>query len=331
MSEVEDSSPKIESNEEEKKDDKKEEFINEEHKKFHNRLENTAGKRLTVDNEFDSEENRYQKVETNLKQLPAAPSRGKIVQLRFWSQEERAAPTDMLLSSLFGMIKRGRRVQYDKYTILASWKSSVIRYKGQQLDQADLDLFFDVIHLTKACEESDTHFKVRFTQRSMLRSIGRPIGGSGAAWLRQSIGRMNECVVNIKVSDKAHDVEYQGHLIAEFLHDKKTGNYVVTLPKNLASLFDAGYTKINFEKRKSLKGDLTKWLHNWISRYKGKQKPQRMEIEDIMKLSGSTAKRVVDFRRRSLEPSLRKLRDAGEIQWWKVVAKGKAVIFQPSE
>ena len=71
--------------------------------------------------------------------LPGKPLPKNVVQLPLWPEPVRAVPNGFLRSALFGAIARGKR-RYIDGEQLAALDGVEIRYKGQRLDQGDLDV-----------------------------------------------------------------------------------------------------------------------------------------------------------------------------------------------
>ena len=65
-----------------------------------------------------------------------------------WPVHTRGVPNIYLRSALFGVIKRGKRRAVKKETI-GTFKGLNIRYTGWQLDQGDLDVLVQSMHLHK--------------------------------------------------------------------------------------------------------------------------------------------------------------------------------------
>jgi hypothetical protein len=100
--------------------------------------------------------------------------------------DRRAAPNDMLRSSLFGAIKRGPRRFLRDHELPApsGWK---LYYTGERLDQIDLDIWLEVMH---RCRSTVPGSEVRFTLRSILRALGHGDGASAYKFLEKRLKGM---------------------------------------------------------------------------------------------------------------------------------------------
>ncbi len=68
-----------------------------------------------------------------------------------WPEPVRAVPNGFLRSALFGAIAKGRR-RYINGEDLAAIDGETIRYKGERLDQGDLDVWESVLHAVRLQE-----------------------------------------------------------------------------------------------------------------------------------------------------------------------------------
>jgi hypothetical protein len=76
-------------------------------------------------------------------------------QLPLWPEPARGVPNDILRSALFAAIQ-GKGREYFKHKLLASYDGVQIRYTGEQLDQSDLDVWEQAIHLARL-DRSSSH------------------------------------------------------------------------------------------------------------------------------------------------------------------------------
>lgn len=234
-----------------------------------------------------------------------------IIQMPLWKEFERGAPSCALRSSLFGIVKKGTR-EYLERKELAAWGDESISFTGKQLDQADLDVWLECLHLARNTEQGEV---ASFEKYSFLKSINRSNGKQNWVWLESSIERMIACAVKIKTGNK----EYIGSLIQEGYIDQETGRYVLLLNPKLSDLFRKSYTLQHSQKRLSLKTDLSKWLCGYIESHRAtKAAPHRVKIETLKKLCGSSTKELREFRRQA-QNAASKLEEAGIIKNWKYI------------
>jgi len=242
-----------------------------------------------------------------------------ITQLPLWDDDQRSAPTAVLRSALFGIIRRGGRKAVEQET-LASWAGNEIRYTGFGLDQADLDCWLQVLHLARAYPLGRD---VRFSARGFLRDIGRKGDGNTHRWLRRSLGRMQACGVCIRTADGR---EYQGPLISEFFVDETSGRYVVRTNPLIAGLFDDAFVKLSMERRLALPQGLARWLHAYVQSHRTTaSQPHRIGLERLRELCGSDTTRPRRFRE-SVRAAMRQLERQGIVTSWRLT-DGDALEF----
>lgn len=203
------------------------------------------------------------------------------------SIEKKPVPNAFLRSALFGVMERGGR-SYERRVLKASVNGVTVRFTGQQLDQSDLDVWLGCLHHLK---EFPVGTEVFFTMKGFLKTLGRNSGKSDKEWLRDSLGRLSSCL--IEIGDGTHF--YSGHLINEFYRDEERCEYTLTLnPKMLAFFSNELWTGLDFEKRKLLKRKaIAKWLHGFYSTHSS---PLPYKVETLKNLCGSKAE-LKEFRR----------------------------------
>lgn len=118
----------------------------------------------------------------------------QILHLPLWPEPVRACPNSFLRSALFPAIhSKDRRFINDE--LLASCEGIEIRFKGEQLNQEDLDLCSLLFHLGRLHPLGDT---CHFTAYAMLKALGRAKGSREYQDLHQSIRRLGQ-QVEIKI------------------------------------------------------------------------------------------------------------------------------------
>jgi hypothetical protein len=235
-----------------------------------------------------------------------------------WAEPMRAAPSAILRSSLFGLIHRGEREYVDGKAVTA-WKGTSIRYTGKQLDQYDLDVWMQAIHLG---QHQNTGNRISFTARGFLKSIGRKYSGYSANTLFASMKRMVACAVTLDVNG----ISYTGSLIEMFAHDEHSDCYVARLNPELCRLFDTGHTRMAWDVRLGLPVGLSRWLHGYVLSHQAtKNAPHRITVETLCTLTGSSAVALKKFRE-MLKRSMKALEQAKVVQKWSIT-NGDALEF----
>ena len=238
-----------------------------------------------------------------------------------WPENTRGIPNIYLRSALFGVITRGRR-QAVKLIDIGTVKGVSIRYSGWQLDQGDLDVLAQLLHMYKYHRDISGRY-IRFNARGFLRSIGRQPGKSGREWLKESIRRLKanalEITTELTLSYGSETVTYAGSLIDEFYYNRQEQCYFLKINPKLASLFNTGWTQIKWEQRLQLKIDLAKWLHGF---YASHRDPFPVKVITLKHLCGSVSSRLSGFRG-NLRTALDELVKVGSLESWKIDLEDK--------
>lgn len=225
-------------------------------------------------------------------------------QLPIWGDAVRGIPNSILRSALFGVIKRGARKSQFRVK-KTSVEGIVIVYTGFQLDQADLDVWLQCLHLFRTCGLGT---RIQFTARAFLKAIGRGTGNSQHAWLKDSFTRLFGSVEIVHGAKS-----YSGPLLHHCARDDETGHYVMEINPAITALFGAdGWTGIELEARQALKKQqLAQWLHAFYSSH---ARPFPMRVETLHKLCGSETKQMMHFRA-DLKEALAKVSAATQWTW----------------
>ncbi|MFA7174924.1 MAG: plasmid replication initiator TrfA [Kiritimatiellia bacterium] len=215
-----------------------------------------------------------------------ASARAKVVQLPLWANETRGVPNAVLRSALFGAIKRGRRA-FMQRVAKASVDGLTVLQTGPQLDQSDLDVWEQCMHLAK---DQGLGTRIEFTAHSFLKSIDRTTGKSQHEWLKGAFARLASSVVEIKDGKRA----YFGAMIHHGTRDDDSGRYVIEINPAIAKLYGSdGWTAVEREQRLALKKQpLAQWLHGFYSTHAS---PYAFKIETLHKLCGSETSELRSF------------------------------------
>jgi len=247
-----------------------------------------------------------------------APYQGP-VQLALWRDRERAVPTAIIRSALFGIVRPGRR-RYLEDQPIACWKNCEIKYTGGQLDQYDQDVWMQVLHLFRQ-QDLSAQNGIRFTLRGFLKSMGTSSSGKSTRALYRSLKRLTATAVSIRIGF----CTYVGSLIESFVEDEATGRYVVRLNPQVAGLFGAGYTKMEAQTRRGFTTDLARWLYGYVQSHKATQKqPHRIGLAKLQAITGSETE-LKDFRRK-VRRAMEELQRAGVVASWRIT-DGDALEF----
>lgn len=223
------------------------------------------------------------------------PKKAAPVRLPAWPDAVRAVPNGVLRSALFGAIGRGPR-RYIAGEDIAAIEGVTIRYKGERLDQADLDVWATILHLARSQDLVD---ECRITSYALLQILGKTDTGSNRKVLETRIERLVATSLTIKQGEGC----YMGSLV----RNAKRGSaqeWVIKLESEIVALFAASaFTQLDWSVRQSLTGQpLAQWLAGF---YASHAKPFPIKIETLHKLCGSEQGVMSDFTKK-----LRKALDA---------------------
>jgi hypothetical protein len=218
------------------------------------------------------------------------------VKLPLWPDLVRAVPNGLLRSALFGAIGKGRR-RYINGEDLAAIDGVTIRYKGERLDQGDLDVWANVLQSVRLQELGS---QCRLTSYALLKLMGKTDTGKNRATLQARIERLVANALTVKQGRYS----YMGNLIAGAAKDEETQEWVIELNPKLRPLFAADqFTQVEWAVRHALDGQpLAQWLHGF---YASHAKPFPIKIETLHQLCGSEQAVMSDFAKK-----LRKALDA---------------------
>lgn len=228
--------------------------------------------------------------------LPGKPLPKNVVQLPLWPDPVRAVPNGFLRSALFGAIAKGRR-RYINGEDLAAVDGVTIRYKGERLDQGDLDVWESVLHAVRLQELGS---QCRVTSYALLKLMGKTDTGKNRTTLHNRIERLVANAVTVKQGRYT----YIGGLIRFAAKDEETQEWVIELDEKLRPLFAGDqFTQVEWGVRHALDGhQLAQWLHGF---YASHAKPFPLKVETLHRLCGSEAGLMSDFAKK-----LRKALDA---------------------
>jgi len=232
------------------------------------------------------------KVKTGAKppvELPSMPSAAalEVAQLPLWPDPIRGVPNSVLRSALFGASKRGKRAYLQREPV-ASYEGTTIIRTGPTLDQADLDVWEQCMHLARTGGLGN---RIQFTAYGFLKAIGRGTGKSQHEWLKDAFARLASSVVEI--TDGART--YFGPLLHHGTRDETTGHYVIEINPAITPLYGRdGWTSIEVDQRRALRGQpLALWLHGFYATHAA---PYPVKVELLHKLCGSSTKQLYHFR-----------------------------------
>ncbi|MDD5323644.1 MAG: plasmid replication initiator TrfA [Methylococcales bacterium] len=235
-------------------------------------------------------DNAFQQRIANLgKQASARERDSKVYQLPIWPKPARGIPNPVLRGALFAAVQGKNRAVFQR-ELLACQKGLQIRFTGIQLDQSDLDVWEQALHLARL---HPLGTRCEFSVYGFLKALGRKTGKSEHEWLKNSFARLMGC--GVELTNQQERKTYGGSLL-EFMRDDDSGRYVVIFNPKILTFYEGGWTAIDWQDRQLLRGKpLALWLHGYLATH---AKPYPIKIETIRSFSGSSNKEIRCFKRK---------------------------------
>jgi hypothetical protein len=223
--------------------------------------------------------------------------------LELWPDSVRGVPNAVLRGSLFTVNQR--RSTAKKRELLAAVDGIEVRFKGERFNQTDLDVWEMLLHLARQQPLGD---RVEFSAHAFLKELGRGTSGKHHEELKEEFARLLGGVVEITWTKEAKT--FIGHLVEKAYRDEATQRYVVVFDSKMLSLYEGGYSHIDWQQRQALgKNNLAKWLHGF---YASHAAPFPYKVETIKTLCGSKNGELRGFRR-DLKAAFAELAEVGAI------------------
>lgn len=199
---------------------------------------------------------------------PGKPSKpkAKVVTLPIWPDAQRAIPNHLARSSLFAPVARGRRKLHVDAE-LASRSDARILFSGQQLDEADCDVFMQAMHEARRVPLGEP---VTINRAQFLRAIGRATGKQNYEWLHASFKRLAFAMLSIETKRYTIGTPRSEvmHLVDGFSHDPEADTYVLRIdPRMLVLYGNREFARIDRDKRLRIEhqADMAKWLQRLVA------------------------------------------------------------------
>jgi hypothetical protein len=211
-----------------------------------------------------------------------------LLQLPLWPEPKRGAPNSFIRSALFAAIQSKDRT-YFKEQVVASQNGIVIKYTGEQLNQADLDVWETIVHMAR---EQPLGKVATFTAHSLLKALGLPTGNSQHKQLHSTLLRLTACAVEVTHEGRT----YFGALIKSGAKDEVTRHYAIELDRGIIKLFgDNQWTALDWKQRQELRGQpLAQALHAYYSSHR---EPFPVKLDTLQAFTGSRNKQAAGFKR----------------------------------
>ena len=226
----------------------------------------------------------------------------------------RAMPNHIARSSLFAPVARGRKRMH-KDTVLQSRGDAVIKFWGEQLDEAQADVWMQAM---KEAQRQPLGEAVTINRADFLREIGRQTGNYEYKWLHRTMQALAFAMLVIEVTkDDGKPKLSIGktralHMIEGFDYDDEAEAYTLRIdPRWHAMYGNREFALVDWEKRLEFgrNQDMAKSLQRLIST--SSDVVQRFSLE-YLKGRAQSAGRMRDFRD-ALEKAMRELERLGII------------------
>ncbi len=216
------------------------------------------------------------------------------------AEPERAAPNLWLRSALFGVNEKqkGERRAVLRKPLPTPWVKGKADFTGRELDQADLDLMLQMLHM--ASSQGGAGVPIGFTDRGMLKALGKAYGSAGLKWLDESAHRLIQAVVTVDDGTK----QLSFHLVETY--GRKGQQRAFVLSKTVMGFFQgANFSALQWKARLALKGDLTRWLHGFLTSQPHTRHGVSLEL--LKELSGTSTTRPIRKFKADIERALKQL------------------------
>jgi hypothetical protein len=243
----------------------------------------------------------------------------KALQLRLFPElpdDRRAAPNVVVRSSVFGVVRRGKRARVTDMPVAAP-QGLEIAITGWRLDQHDLDIWLEIMHAAGGSKPGE---EVRFQLHTLMKRLGHKSRGGKNDYdsLKARLRQLAQTTVAF-ASGSLEGVA--GAFFAGFAVDNDTGEGVCITNPLLRPLFE-DITHLDIEQRRALGQDqLAKALHALLASH-AEWLPMR--VDTLMQRLGAHYERLRDFKR-DLKATLENFVDRGWIRGFQFQPGGRGV------
>jgi hypothetical protein len=257
------------------------------------------------------------------------------LKLPFWaSKVERGMPNSLARSALFGMVKRGAERKQYKKEVVASYAGTTIMFTGEALNQQDLDLWLELVDRWKEFGK----VSLAYTKHGLCKMIGKGKSAQTYKQIEDSLIRLQEANIEVRTKTPKGQIRYFGNLIHRMVWVDETTKMEMTIDMNpdLAGLFggkgNRQFSNQILDQRRSLKGDLSKWLYGYIITHRTdieRMKPHWIKLAKLKELSGSTSP-MKKFKF-NLKKALEQLEIAAVVKEWDINEDSVLVVYRREE
>jgi hypothetical protein len=234
------------------------------------------------------------------------PAPGKIVQLPLWPKAAPGAPNPVLRSALFAAIKSKDR-RFLNNEVIATVDGQQIKFKGEQLNQEDLEVWLQVLDLARDHHLGD---RCHTSAYGLLKALGKTTGNHDHKQLDACLTRLVQ-----PVTITQGRFTFTGGLVTQVWKDENSRQYVICVNPPMAGLFGRGWTQLDTTTRRKLRSKaLALWLQ---AHYATHRDPYPYTVSKLRELSGSRTATLFHFRQ-SLRRALADLQATGAVAAWEI-------------
>ncbi len=180
----------------------------------------------------------------------------------------RAMPNHIARSSLFAPVARGRKIIH-KDSVLVSRADAVIKFWGEQLDEAQADVWMQAIHEARKIPLGEP---VCIKRATFLRAIGRDTGKWQYMWLHRTMEALAFAMLVIEATNGGKPKMSIGrsralHMIEGFDYDDEREEYTLRIDPRWKDMHgNREFALIDWEKRLQMRQgqDMAKALQRLV-------------------------------------------------------------------
>ena len=179
--------------------------------------------------------------------------------LACWPGAIAAMPTELTRTSLFSLIRRGRR-KVRKWEKLSSRRDIEISYFGEQLDQADADLWLACLRMGRGVPMGQRMYT---TRAALLKEIHKQDGSATRKWLIDSLKRMSGAAFELVTKRNGRTIRVTTGML-KYGIEEETGQMYIRLDPEGSALFE-NLAYVGWERRLALSSNAAKALQLYVS------------------------------------------------------------------
>lgn len=237
------------------------------------------------------------------------------LQLPLWHEEKRGVPNEVVRSALFNVRNRCVARREFKDEVIAVLSGDIcITYSGTELRQDDMDVWMQLLHEARRQPLGQC---VEIKPYEFLKDLRWSPTGYYYKKLREHLKRMKftMLVVNSARLGREIGVSMIRKYECEGRDGEKLERWRIWIEPEVKALFgDVYYTRIDWQQRVKIKGNLAKHLHGVYSSH---AQPYPYKVATILEGCGSDMRELRNFRV-SLREALEELQRVGFIEHFQI-------------